>query len=198
MNQWLVKEQQKQALLKRYGYDMARSHDFILEKSSLSQGSLLEIGTGKGHFTRLLAKKNISFVTIDLDVSAQKIAKEYLALDHRQKKVCVRVMNAEKLKFGNLYFDTVVSVNFMHHAQKPFLCLKEMVRVVRRKIVIADVNCQGAKILERFHAGEGHRHPRSRVSFGEMREFLQKKGFAVKIYRGFCQTILVSEKGEKK
>lgn len=195
MRNLLAQERQKQVLLKKYGYDIGRARAFILEKSRLKPGRLLEVGTGKGHFTRTLAQKGFSFVSIDLDPQAQKIAREYLRQDRNQKKVRIKVMDAGRLKFSSQSFNAVVSVNFMHHARKPFVCLSEMARVVREKIVIADVNKKGETILERLHQREGKSHPLSKATFSSMRSFLEKKGFDVKTYKAFCQTILVAEKG---
>lgn len=197
MKEMLVKEKEKQVLLKKLGYDMPRSRQFVFQKARLRRGSLLEIGTGKGHFTVVLAQKGFSLTSIDLDPAPQKMAREYLRQRKLERKVRILAMNAERLKFPAHSFDTVVTVNFMHHAQKPITCLSEMVRVVRNQIVIADVNKKGEKILERVHRQEGHGHPRSRISFAGMRAFLRRKGFSVKTYKGFCQTVLVASRGRK-
>ncbi len=197
MKELLAKEKKKQSLLMKFGYDIPRSRDFILVKSRLGRGSLLEVGTGKGHFTVVLARKRFSLTSIDLDPIPQKLAREYLRQERLGKRVRILVMNAEKLKFASHSFDNVISVNFMHHAKKPIKCLEEMIRVTRKKIVIADVNKKGEIVLERLHKREGHGHPRSRISFTNMRTLLQKNGFQVKIYKGFCQIIIVAEKGIK-
>ncbi|HOD12040.1 MAG TPA: class I SAM-dependent methyltransferase [Candidatus Omnitrophota bacterium] len=196
MKDWFSIEKRKQRSLKDHGYDIVRSRDFILQKAKIGKGSLLEIGTGKGHFTLALARRNFLFTAIDLDASAQKVARQYLRRYGLENMVAIRKMNAEKLSFSNQSFDIVISVNFMHHAQKPFLCLREMVRVAKKKIVIADINQKGAQALDRFHANEGRQHPRSHVSLKEVRSFFQKSGFTVKTYKGYCQTVLVARKGE--
>ena len=195
MKELLAKEKQRQALLKKFGYDIPRSRDFILAKSRLAQGSLLEVGTGKGHFTVVLARRGFPLTTIDSDPVPLKLSREYLRQKGFGTRVRILVMNAENLKFPGRSFDTVISVNFMHHAKKPIECLAEMIRVMKTKLVIADVNTKGEAILERMHKREGHSHPRSKISFPEMKVFLQKNGLQVKTYKGFCQTVLVAEKG---
>jgi len=194
MKELLIKEAQKQALLKHCGYDMVRARKFILAKASLREEKLLEIGTGKGHFTRALARRGLIFTSIDLDDKPQKLAREYLRLDQLTRQVRIMQMNAENLQFCDQAFEAVISVNFMHHARRPSACIREMVRVAKTKIVIADINKQGEKVLERVHALEGHKHARSRTTFLQMRAFLLKRGFRVRIFKGFCQTILVAEK----
>jgi ubiquinone/menaquinone biosynthesis C-methylase UbiE len=194
MKELLAKEKQKQILLKKFGYDIPRSRNFVLAKSRLKKGSLLEVGTGKGHFTVALAKKGFSLTSIDLDPAPQKMAREYLRQGGIKQRARILVMNAEELKFPDHSFESIISVNFMHHAENPIQCLTEMARVARSKIVIADINKKGEAVLERAHKRDGHSHPRSRISFEAMRAFLQKKGFTVKTYKGFCQTILVAQK----
>lgn len=197
MTELLTKEKQKQRLLRKLGYDIPRSQDFILSKSRLKPGPILEIGTGKGHFTVALAKRGFWVASIDLDPKPQKMAREYLRQKRLSKNVRILIMNAENLDFPDDSFENIISVNFMHHAQRPIRCLSEIVRVARSKIVIADINKKGEDILDRVHKREGRRHPRSRISFLDMRAFLQKKGLVVRTYKGFCQTIFVAQKGAK-
>lgn len=198
MKELLAKEKQKTAILKKYGYDIVRARDFILKKAKLGHGPILEIGTGKGHFALALAQKGFSLTSVDLDLVPQRLAREYLRQKRLDKKVRILVMDAEKLKFPDESFNAVVSVNFMHHAKNPVRCLNEMVRVAMTKIVIADVNAKGADILRRVHKREGHDHPPSRISFLAMRQFLERKGFSVKTYKGFCQTILIAQERSSK
>lgn len=197
MRKLLEKENKKQMLLKKLGYDIPRSRSFILAKSRLAKGSLLEVGTGKGHFTVTLAEKGFLLTSIDLDPVPQKLARKYLRQKRLQKKARILVMDAERLKFPDGSFDSVVSVNFMHHAKKPYQCLAEMIRVVKNKVIIADVNKKGEKILERIHNRDGYAHPRCLAAFSAMRDFLNKRGFVTKTYKGFCQTIIVAERRAK-
>jgi len=194
MKELLSKEKYKTALFKKSGYDIARARDFILTRSQLSNGSLLEIGTGKWHFTLSLARKGFNLTSIDSDPGPQKLAMDYLKKEGLGRNVHIQEMDAEDLRFSRGFFENIISVNFMHHANKPISCLREMVRVARKKIVIADVNKSGAAILKKIHQQEGHRHPDSRISFERMRDFLKNKGFFVKTYKGFCQTVLVAER----
>ena len=46
----------------------------------------------------------------------------------------------ERLKYKDNLFDYVISVNFIHHAKNPVKCLKEMIRVVKNKLIVADLN----------------------------------------------------------
>ena len=79
MNNVIKKDMERLKLFKKYGYDIPKARDFILSKAKLTKdSSMLEIGTGKGHMTIVLAKKGFKLVSIDLDRKAQGIAKMHL------------------------------------------------------------------------------------------------------------------------
>jgi len=90
----------------------------------------------------------------------------------------------------------VISVNFLHHAHNPLRCVKEMVRVAKNILVLADLNKKGERIMDKVNALEGHSHPRSKVAFKALKVFLEKSGMRVKTYRGVCETALIARKEE--
>jgi ubiquinone/menaquinone biosynthesis C-methylase UbiE len=127
----------------------------------------------------------------------QKKARVNIAALGLKNKATLKIMNAENLSFKDKSFDTVVSVNFIHHASDPLKCVREMARVTRRGLVIADINKKGERIMEKVHKMEGQTHPRAKVSMIAMKELLEWLGLDVRSYRDTCQTVLVAEKGEK-
>jgi ubiquinone/menaquinone biosynthesis C-methylase UbiE len=185
-------------LFKEYGYDIPKSRKFILTKAKVSGGRILEVGTGRGHMAVALAKNGLKVVSIDLDRKAQKIAKLKLKSFKLDKSVPFRIMNAEKLQYRNDSFDHVISVNFIHHAKNPAKCLKEMIRVVKNKLIIADLNKRGEKIMDKVHALDSHRHAASKMSMPEVKEYLEREGLMVKVYRDVCQTVIVAKRGAVK
>lgn len=181
---------------KRYGYDILKERNFVIKKGNFKKGkSILEVGTGRGYMALSLAKKGFKVTTIDSDPGVQRLARSILKQYHLKNLIRFKIMNAERLLFGDGSFDYVLAVNFMHHANKSMLCLKEIVRVAKEKILIVDVNKRGAKILEKIHAQEGHRHERSKIGFSEVRKFLRKQNMKVKAYRSKCQIIIIAKKG---
>ncbi|MBU1998565.1 MAG: hypothetical protein ABIG46_02360 [Candidatus Omnitrophota bacterium] len=46
-------------LFRKYGYDIPKARNLIFAKAKLRKGSLLEVGTGRGHMALALAKKDI-------------------------------------------------------------------------------------------------------------------------------------------
>lgn len=198
MNKLVKQDCDRLKLFKRYGYDIPKARRLILTKAKLSKTKILEVGTGKGHMTIILAKQGFKLVSIDLDKKAQAIAKDSLKNLKLDKLITLKIMNAEKLQYGNDYFDSVISVNFMHHAKNPIKCLREMIRVAKNKIVIADINKFGERIMAKVHALDGHHHGVSKMSLLSVKKYLQKAGLLVKVYRDVCQTIIIAKKGVAK
>lgn len=193
-----AKERQKMALFKRLGYDIPKARQFIVDKAGIVQGRILEVGTGKGHMAMALAKKGLRLISIDLDRTAQKTARENLQALGLDRMVVLRRMNAEKLNYKNGSFDRVVSVNFIHHAQRPQQCIREMVRVTKDAVVIADLNKRGEAIMGRVHRSEGHKHEQTRMPLNEIKAYLKKLGLTVKTYRDRCQTVFVAGKQKER
>jgi len=186
-------------LFKKYGYDIPKARSYIIAKAGLTKGSsMLEVGTGRGHMATALARKGFKLTSIDLDKKAQGVAKIHLKAIKRGKSVTLKIMNAEKLRYKDGSFDQVISVNFIHHAKNPVKCLKEMIRVARNKLIIADINKRGERIMERVHRLDGHDHALSKMSLREMEALLKKADMQVKTYKDTCQTVLIAKKGESR
>jgi len=195
----LVKQDQDRLkLFKKYGYDMLKARNLILTKAKLTKGKILEVGTGKGHMAIVLAKKGFKLTSIDLDRKAQHIAKISLKAMKLDKLVTLKIMNAERLQYKDNAFDSVISVNFIHHAKNPNKCLKEMIRVIKNKLIIADINKRGERIMEKVHRLDGHSHAASKISLKGIEVFLKRSGMKVKVYRDTCQTIFTAKKGAVK
>jgi len=195
MNDLATQDQDRLKLFKRYGYDIPRARKFILTKAKVSGGRILEVGTGRGHMAVELAKDGLKVVSIDLDIKAQDAAKLKLKSLKLDTSVSLKIMDAERLKYKDNSFDDVISVNFIHHAKNPDKCLKEMIRVVKNKLVIADLNKRGEKVMGKVHALDGHTHAASNLSLSGVKEHLEKAGLVVKVYRDVCQTVIIAKKG---
>jgi ubiquinone/menaquinone biosynthesis C-methylase UbiE len=198
MDNFVKQDQDRLKLFKRYGYDIPRARRFILTKAKVPGGIILEVGTGRGHMAVALAKNGLKVVSIDLDRKAQDAAGLNLKSLKLDKFVSLKIMNAERLKYKDNSFDEVVSVNFIHHAKNPAKCLNEMIRVAKNKLIIADLNKRGEKVMEKVHALDGHSHAASKMSLLGVKEYLSKAGLVVKVYRDVCQTVVIAKKGEVK
>ena len=99
-------------VFKQHGLDLVKTRYFILEKSGIGKSdSVLEVGTGKGHMAIILAKKGFKLVSIDLDKKAQAIVKESLKALKINKLVTLKIMNAEKIRYGNDSFGTFLEID---------------------------------------------------------------------------------------
>jgi ubiquinone/menaquinone biosynthesis C-methylase UbiE len=194
MNNLIKQDQDRLELFKTYGYDIPRARRFILAKAKISGGSILEVGTGRGHMAVTLAKNGLKAVSIDLDRKVQKTARLKLKILNLDKSVSLKNMNAERLQYKDNSFDYVISVNFIHHAKNPVTCLKEMVRVAKNKLIIADLNKRGEMVMEKVHALDGRSHAPSKMSLLGVTEYLEKAGLVVKVYRDVCQIAIIAKK----
>ncbi len=88
---------------------------------------ILEIGCGQGFNTYLRAKRNDSVIGIDLSKTDVDIAKR------RYPDIDFKVMNAEKLKFKDNYFDEVYAIEVLEHVDDIKKVLNEISRVLRSK-----------------------------------------------------------------
>jgi len=180
--------------LKQYGYDLAASREFIWKVSGIRHGQVLEIGTGKGHLTALLSQKGLQVISVDLDGEVLKTAKAHLSALKLSRHASLRKMNAEKLLFKSENFDNVISVDFFHHAKNPLRCLREMMRVARKTLTIADLNQHGMQIMDLVHKSEGKKHETSKISFRDLKKQLLAHHFNVKSYRHPCHQIFVAQR----
>ena len=199
MNDVIRRDKERLKLFKKYGYDIPKARKFIISKAKLVKGgSMLEVGTGRGHMATVLAQKGFKLVSIDLDKKAQDAARIHLKAIKHDTLVTLKIMNAERLQYKADYFSQVISVNFIHHAKNPVRCLKEMIRVAKNKLIIADINKRGERIMEKVHGLDGHSHEVSKMSLQETEGLLKKTGMTVKVYRDSCQTVLIATKGASK
>lgn len=194
MNNLIKQDQDRLRVFKKYGYDIPKARRFILAKAKILGGRILEVGTGRGHMAVVLAKNGLRIVSIDLDKKAQAAAKLKLKSLKLDKYVSLKNMNAERLKYKDNSFDYVISVNFIHHAENPAKCLREMIRVAKNKLIIADLNKQGERIMEKVHALDGHKHEASKMSLPGIKEYLEKAGLIVKAYKDVCQAIIIAKR----
>lgn len=199
MNSIIKQDQDRLKLFKKYGYDITKAKKYIIAKAGLSRNeNMLEVGTGRGHMATALASNGFKFTSIDLDKKGQDVAKIHLKEIDCGKSVSLRIMNAEKLQYKDNHFSHVISVNFIHHAKNPVKCLKEMIRVTKNKLVIADINKRGERIMQKVHKLSGHSHASSKISLEETEALLKNAGMKVNSYKDTCQTVIVAKKGDAK
>jgi 2-polyprenyl-3-methyl-5-hydroxy-6-metoxy-1,4-benzoquinol methylase len=184
-------------LYQRFGYDLEKERKNILDESLPIAGRILEAGTGKGHFALVLAKAGYQFITFDISEEEQHIAKLNLAYFNVEKSVEYRIENGEHTSFGDNSFDTIFSVNVLHHLRNPYQVINELIRLLapKGKLVLADFTKKGFEVMDSIHSLEGNKHEVGKVGLKDMEEYLTKKGFSVKKANSVYQYVLIAGRG---
>ncbi|MBN1268862.1 MAG: class I SAM-dependent methyltransferase [Kiritimatiellae bacterium] len=182
------------AVYRRYGYDSARSIRFVLSRALPLPGRVLEIGTGKGRFLVQLLQSVPRVTTIDLKAEEQRLARMNVAFEKPRGRARFVVADAADLPWRNGAFDSVVSMNALHHVKEIPRVLDEILRVVRPggKIVLADFNERGFEIFEKIHADEGGSHERFGYNPGGVARHLRARGCNVALHSAVCVDVLVA------
>jgi ubiquinone/menaquinone biosynthesis C-methylase UbiE len=187
---------ERKTLFKSYGYDLDKESNFIVEQAKPLHGKILEAGTGKGYFALALAKEGHSFVTFDISANEQNFAKLNLAYFGLNNLADFRIENAERTSFPDQCFDIIFSVNVLHHLQKPYQVVEELLRVLspEGKLVLADFTETGFRIMATIQAHEGKTHKAGIVILSNVESYLIKKGFSVTKIKSEIQGVLVAKK----
>jgi len=181
-------------LYKKFGYDIEKERNFIFQAAHPISGKILEVGTGKGHFTIRLAKEGKRFTSIDVSAEEQEYAKLNIQHLKLENSVEFKIENAECLSFNENSFDIVFSINTVHHLPNPDKVINEMVRVltVKGRIILSDFTKDGFKLIERIHESEGRKHEFSQDKLSRAAVYLKSKGFTIDIHKTTHQETVVA------
>ncbi|MDD5255373.1 MAG: class I SAM-dependent methyltransferase [Candidatus Omnitrophica bacterium] len=187
---------ERKALYKSFGYDVDSERAFILEKAQPLHGEILEAGTGKGHFALTLAKAGYRFTTFDISETEQAFAKLTLAYFKLDKQVDFRIEDGERLSFKDQSFDSIFSVNTLHHLKNPYRFIDELTRVLsfKGKIILSDFTKEGLQVIDKIHALEGQKHQAGSVTLQDTRHYLEGKKFQTQAHQDTYQEIIVANR----
>lgn len=186
----------RKKLFLKFGYNLDREREVILEQVSPLRGKILEAGTGKGHFASALAKCGLIFTSFDISKEERNLAKLYLKFQLLDGYADLRVENGEHLSFKDECYDMVFSINTLHHFTQPHKVLDELIRVLKPggKLILSDFTEKGFKTMDQIHALEGNAHDRGTVTIPGAATYLRKKKFLVrKSATSFHQTIIAGK-----
>jgi len=185
---------ERKTVYKKFDFDIDKERKFILDKAEPLYGDILEIGTGKGHFTLVLAQEGYRFTSVDISEEEQEIAKLNLKYFELEDFVDFKIGNAENLNFKDNSFDIIFSVHTIHHLNNPFKAMDEFIRIItfEGKIVLSDFNKEGLEMLGKIHASEGRTHEAIEFKFSDIETYLKQKGFNVEKYQSRFQEILIA------
>jgi len=181
-------------IFKDAGCDMEFERDALLEQALPISGSILEIGTGKGHLSIALARKEYFLISVDISREEQEFARLNAEYFDCLDKIDFQIMDAEQLTFADHSFDIIFSVNALHHFFHPYKVADEMIRVMREtgKLIISDFSQEGFDLVSRIHQREGRQHSCGSVSVKDMSSYLTTKGFIVRKHRTIFQETLIA------
>ena len=184
----------RNAIYRRYGYDVHRSISFVLSKALPLSGHVLEIGTGKGRFLAALLQHAPRVTTVDLNPTEQRVARSNIAYEKPPGRVTFRIADAGHLPWKAGTFEAVVSMNALHHIRNLSRVVDEAIRVVRPsgKIVLADFNRNGFSAMDKIHRQEGRVHDRVRYRIRDLVAQFTARGWAAVVSSGDCQNVLIA------
>ena len=179
---------------RKLGLDHIHEREFVLRKSLPVKGKILEVGTGKGHFSLVLAKNGYSFTTIDVDRESQNIARMNLAYYKMQNFADFKIEDVYDLSFPDFSFDVIFCIHVYHHLENPSRALEEMVRVLSPggKIILSDFSQAGMGIINKCHCIEHREHDCFENSLRGTEEFFTKRGFCVSKENNFIQELIIA------
>ncbi len=181
-----VKEKEQEALYRRdrfyasIGLDRVQVRKKIVRALPKPLGRVLEVGTGKGALTRVLAREADQVISVDLSAEEQVFAAEALAQDGLRAKVSLQLADAVALPFSNALFDTVVCAFSFHHFAAPFRAIDEMLRSSAGCVALVEFNAAGFEAVDRAHYLEGHTHEKNGISFEQAEQYFRERGVLVR------------------
>jgi ubiquinone/menaquinone biosynthesis C-methylase UbiE/acyl-coenzyme A thioesterase PaaI-like protein len=163
-----------------HGYDRVEAARFVASVLDPSRdGTVLDVGTGRGLLAVALASRGTSVVTVDPDPADQELA----ALLAREAGVDARLKiitaDAASLPYPDGYFSAAASMDVLHHLADAEPVLKEVVRVLspHGELLLADFSREGFDMVTRVHQEEGRVHSESGVTIDHAAALLQQWGF---------------------
>ncbi|HEK85438.1 MAG: class I SAM-dependent methyltransferase [Candidatus Saccharicenans sp.] len=188
--------EKRRALYARFGYDIEKERQAVIEAAKPFGGRILEAGTGKGHFALALARSGYKLVSFDRSEEQLKVAAENIKKSGANHLVELKREDAEKLSFPDGSFDTIFSVNMIHHLKNPFVVISELIRVLSPsgKLVICDFSPKGMAMMAEVYKLEGGTHEESSIGLEEVEKYLKKFGFEIKKSETKYEITLVAQR----
>ncbi|MDD5679007.1 MAG: class I SAM-dependent methyltransferase [Kiritimatiellae bacterium] len=185
---------ERNAVFRRFGYDADRSAAFILSHALPLSGKILEIGTGKGRFLTALLAHVPRVTTVDIDPAEQRCARLNVVFEKPPGRTRFMIADAAHLPWPDHSFDSVVSVNALHHMKNVQRVIDEILRVAKPggKIVLADFNSRGFAIMNKVHRHEQRIHECFTYRFKELAGRFAVCGWTVILRSGNCQDVLIA------
>ena len=104
--------------------------DFVDENLSASDGIVLDVGCGAGHYFHIYKKKNLIFKGIDVDKKILPINEDVFCAD------------VQYLPFNSSTFDTLIGMDVLEHVKNDKKAIAEIYRVLKKngKLILSVPN----------------------------------------------------------
>ena len=184
------------SIYRKKGLDFPSSRDSIIAKAAPIEGSILEVGTGTGYASLSLAKAGYRFISIDTDEEAVKTAALNLVYKKLLSQATFYIMDGTHTHFENSSFKNIVMIDLLHHIYDIRGLLSETDRVLSAngKLILADFNKSGMKIVDGIHKQEGRIHADSGFGKDYAYKYLYGLGYEIESYRVKCHWVLIAKK----
>ena len=161
-------------LLRERGFDLLQEYLRIITEGQLVPGPIVELATGTGRTSAILARQGYEVITGDITPEKRADALRRISPAYG-KQVSMMVFNMEKLPFRSRSIRTMISLNTIHELDHPGKCLSELVRVHDPDgiLVVGDFNDTGFEVMDEVHKIVfGKPHSRGRLSMDSVRKEL--------------------------
>lgn len=176
-----------------YGLDPYKNAEFIVSLAEPLDSSILEVGTGRGGVTALLARKTL-VTTVDIDQEIQSFAEELAKSENVYNNIRFLLRDIMKEPFPEKSFEIVISANAVHHFFEAEKMIAAMCKIAIRKVVIADFNAEGFRILDKIHKDEGETHTHGHFPIDKIGEVMKAAGLKINRREKFQTIVYCGEK----
>lgn len=164
-------------LLRSMGFDLVMEYAEIASSLPETAVAPLELATGTGRMTAVLA--SWFPVVVTGDISLADIARVHQRLpDERWDRVQFLQLDMERLPFRNNSIRAIVCLNTIHETEHPERCIEEMVRTIRNDgtLVIGDFSRTGFDVMQRIEREVyGRDHHEGTMPMTAVEKFLGKR-----------------------
>jgi ubiquinone/menaquinone biosynthesis C-methylase UbiE len=176
-----------------YGLDPYQNAEYIFSISKPIEGTILEVGTGRGLVTSFFARET-QIVTLDIDSEIQSFAKELAKSEGVLNNITFLNRDILKEPYPDNSFGMVISTQAVHHFEEPEKIINAICRIALHKVVIADFNREGFDILEKLHREEGNDHSRGHFPIDNIESVMKTTGLKVNRHEKLQMIVYVGEK----
>jgi ubiquinone/menaquinone biosynthesis C-methylase UbiE len=176
------------------GFDQEQARINIIKTINNKPENILELGTGKGYLTTILAETYPGVTTVDIKDTESRIALLNACYKGVQDKINFLVLKENELNYADQTFDVVISAFTFHHMKDPYKSLFKMLNIFKEQLIISDFHQKGFDLINKAHALEGRIHDQEKNNFNDVKLFCEREGFAVREQKDEWQTIFIIEK----